>query len=202
MFKIKPNLEAIIWDFDGVILDSNLVRDQGFYEVLKAYKSEDVEELLKFHQANGGLSRYVKFKHFYGEILKVDYSDSDIQSLARSFSEIMKKLLTNKALLIKETLAFISANFEDTPMHIVSGSDGEELRFLCDELCITQFFKSIDGSPIPKTENVRVLIQSFKYESKNMVLVGDSINDFDATVDNNLQFFAYNNDEILHLTNY
>lgn len=202
MLKIKPNLEAIIWDFDGVLLDSNKVRDLGFKEVLKEYKPEDVAKLLDFHQANGGLSRYVKFEYFFAKVLQIDYSDDDIQRLAEAFSEIMKRLLTNKELLITETVNFIKAHFEQLPMHIVSGSDGQELRYLCNKLDLTKFFKSIDGSPTPKVENVKLVIEEFKYDPDNLVLVGDSINDYEAAVDSDILFFAYNNSSLEHLTSY
>ena len=37
------------WDFDGVILDSMLIRDTGFREVLKGYPLGEVDKLMEFH---------------------------------------------------------------------------------------------------------------------------------------------------------
>jgi phosphoglycolate phosphatase-like HAD superfamily hydrolase len=201
MLKLKPETRAIIWDFDGVILNSNEVRDLGFIEVLKEYNEAEVKALLDFHQANGGLSRYVKFEYFFKQVLKVHYSQEDIQNLAKQFSLIMKGLLTNKELLIQETLEFIQNN-QSYSMHIVSGSDGEELRFLCKQLGVAQYFKSIDGSPTPKVINVKNLVEKYQYQASSLVLIGDSVNDYDAANDNHISFYAYNNKAIDHLTNY
>lgn len=201
MLKLKPETKAIIWDFDGVILNSNEVRDLGFVEVLKQYNEADVKALLDFHKANGGLSRYVKFEYFFKQVLKVQYSQEDIQNLAKQFSLIMKELLTNKELLIQEILEFIQGN-QSYPMHIVSGSDGEELRFLCKQLGIAQHFKSIDGSPTPKVINVKNLIEKYRYQASSLVLIGDSVNDYDAAKENDIPFCAYNNETINYLTNY
>ena len=55
----------ILWDFDGVILDSMKIRDEGFYEIFKSHPSDLVEKLMDFHHQNGGLSRYVKIRDFY-----------------------------------------------------------------------------------------------------------------------------------------
>ena len=61
-------IRVIFWDFDGVILNSNKVRDKGFETVLSGFPKEEVDKLLKFHRQNGGLSRYVKFRYFFEEI--------------------------------------------------------------------------------------------------------------------------------------
>jgi beta-phosphoglucomutase-like phosphatase (HAD superfamily) len=39
-------IKIIFWDFDGVILNSNEVRDNGFETVLKDFPTEQVEQLL------------------------------------------------------------------------------------------------------------------------------------------------------------
>lgn len=202
MIELKPELQAIIWDFDGVILNSNKVRDQGFVEVLNDYSPDEVGQLLAFHQANGGLSRYVKFEYFFKEVVKQPYTEQDVLTLAQRFSVIMKELLTDKALLIEETLTFIQSHYHTLPMHIISGSDGEELRFLCQHLDISGYFRSIAGSPIPKLENLQRLIIQENYVASQLVLVGDSINDYEAAKFNDVPFQAYNNPALKHLTNY
>ena len=64
-------VKTILWDFDGVILDSMKIRDWGFKEILKKFNKEDVKSLLKYHRENGGLSRYVKIRYFF-EILLLE----------------------------------------------------------------------------------------------------------------------------------
>ena len=126
---MKPsNFSAILWDFDGVILNSNEVRTLGFQKVLNDFPEEQVQRLLKFHEQNGGLSRYVKFRYFYEEILKTSITRSQVNELAGRFSEIMLQLLTDKSLLIQSTLKFINKmHTTNKEMHIVSGADGKEL---------------------------------------------------------------------------
>ena len=63
-------MKIIFWDFDGVILNSNKVRDSGFEIVLKDFPKNQVELLLNYHRQNGGLSRYVKFRYFF-EVIRV-----------------------------------------------------------------------------------------------------------------------------------
>lgn len=192
----KHGIEVIFWDFDGVILDSNKVRDQGFIEVLKEFPDHDVDQLLLFHKANGGLSRYVKFRYFFEKIRNEEVSQEIIMRYAEEFSIIMKRLLIDKKLLIQETIQYIDQNYNQYAMHIVSGSDQQELRFLCHELGIDHYFRSIQGSPTPKTDIIYTLIKSNDLNKKQCVLIGDSKNDYNAAIDNGIKFVAYNNKEI------
>lgn len=186
-------IDVIFWDFDGVILNSNKIRDKGFEEVLEDFPKEEIDQLLSFHRQNGGLSRYIKFRHFFekirGEVVTVD----DINQWAKRFSEIMLSSLKDKSLLIEETTHFIRENYHNYKMHIVSGSDQTELRELCRSLEIDHFFLSIHGSPTPKDDLVRTIIKQYNYDPAHGVLIGDSINDYEAARINQLQFQAYGN---------
>lgn len=184
---------VILWDFDGVILDSMPVREYGFKKVLEEYPQEQVEELLNFHKENGGLSRYVKFRYFFEEIRGESLSEEELSRLANSYSEIMREKLCESENLISETVNYIKKNQHSFTMHIVSGSDGNELRYLCNQLNITQYFKTIEGSPTPKIQLIGNLIQKFNYAPKELCLIGDSKNDFEAAEANNIDFFGYNN---------
>ncbi|SKB36657.1 Phosphoglycolate phosphatase, HAD superfamily [Salegentibacter holothuriorum] len=193
------NKLAILWDFDGVILDSMPVREYGFKKVLEKYPTREVNLLLDFHKVNGGLSRYVKFRYFFKEIRKEDVSEEKLSNLAKSYSDIMRKKLVSKNNLILETINFIKENKSNFNMHIVSGSDNNELNFLCDKLIISQYFKSIEGSPTPKIELVRSLIKRYGYAPENICLIGDSMNDFEAANLNSIDFYGYNNPDLKNL---
>jgi phosphoglycolate phosphatase-like HAD superfamily hydrolase len=187
----------ILWDFDGVILNSNPARTLGFKKVLEDFPNDQVEKLLDFHNKNGGLSRYVKFRYLYEVIRGEEVDEHRIQDLANQFSLIMKQILTNPQLLIQDSVFFIQQNCSQIQMHIVSGSDHQELRFLCEKLGISNCFKSISGSPTPKTELVRYLVESEIIDPQITCLIGDSINDFEAANDNNIDFFGFNNPELV-----
>ena len=79
-------------------------------------------------------------------------------------------------------------------MHIVSGSDGNELRYLCGELGISEYFKSIQGSPTPKIQLVSKVLDHNRYQAKDCLLIGDSINDYEAANYNSIRFWGYNNE--------
>ena len=188
MNKIK----VIFWDFDGVILNSNKVRDSGFEIVLNDFPKNQVALLLNYHKQNGGLSRYVKFRYFFEVIRGEKVSNDKIQTYAQLFSDIMLRELKNRDLLIKDSVKFIEENKDNYRMHIVSGSDGDELNLLCQSLDIDKYFKTIHGSPTAKNDLVKNILKEFNYKEELCVLIGDSVNDYDAAIKNNIKFLGYN----------
>lgn len=192
-FMMFESIQTLLWDFDGVILDSVPIRDEGYWHVLKNYPEEKVEELIEFQRNQGGLSRYVKFRYFYEKILGKKISDKKVNDFAKQFSDYMVQKLTDTDLLIADTLEFIRDYHKKYNMHIVSGSDQKELRYLCHKLKIDHFFKSIHGSPTPKITLVKNILAKYNYDPDDVALIGDSINDFDAADRNSIRFFGYNN---------
>ena len=186
-------MKNVFWDFDGVILDSMEIRDWGFREIFKNFDKKEVEELIKYHTLNGGLSRYVKIRHFFNKILFQKISDEKVQCYANLFSSLMKQKLLNKDNLIPETIRFIKSNYKAFDFHVVSGSDEKELRYLCKELGIQKYFITINGSPTPKSKIVSRLIDDYKLDKKETCLIGDSINDYEAAISNKIIFFGFNN---------
>lgn len=174
------NPKVIFWDFDGVILDSNPIRDYGFLKCLEEYPKEEVDKLMAYHQANGGFSRYVKFRYFFEEIRGEQISEKEVDDWAQRFSKIVLNELVNPQLLIQENLCYIKENYQSIQMHLVSGSDQNELKYVCSQLGIDHYFQSIHGSPKPKKIWVKEIMELNEYEPNECLLVGDSVNDKEA----------------------
>ncbi len=86
----------ILWGFDGVIINSDSARIEGFVVALNAFPKEQVDQLLEFHRQNGGLSRYVKFRYFFEKIRNESVDDKTILKYAETFSSLMKNVLKDK----------------------------------------------------------------------------------------------------------
>ncbi|HEB7538514.1 TPA: HAD family hydrolase [Campylobacter coli] len=186
-------IRSVLWDFDGVIIDSLAVRDYGFREIFKDFDKVLVEKLIEYHSINGGLSRFHKIRYFFNEILKKDIDDKEVKAYADKFSLIMREELVKSKYLILDSVNFIKENYKKYNFHIVSGSEHNELNFLCQKLQINHYFHSINGSPTPKIELVKNLLIKENYKKSETILIGDSINDYEAAKENNIAFYGYNN---------
>jgi phosphoglycolate phosphatase-like HAD superfamily hydrolase len=195
-------IKNILWDFDGVILDSMPIRDYGFRRIFEYYSEDNIEKLISYHRDNGGLSRFHKIKYFYNEILKKDIDEEIIERYAQNFTIIMKNQLVDKKYLIQDSVNFIKLNYNQFNFHIVSGSEHNELNYLCEKLELEKYFLSINGSPTPKNDLVKNLLEKENYKKTETILIGDSVNDYEAAKINNIKFYGFNNLELRELDSY
>ena len=188
--------DGVIWDYDGVILDSDEIREFGFVDCLKAFPSHEVDQLLAFHRENGGLSRFVKFRHFFEVIRKEELTEERLSQLCAKFSSIMRQKLESKSLLLQCAIRQIQHNHQmGRPQFIASGSAQDELRVLCKAQDIDTYFDGIFGSPTHKNDIVAAIIRE-RPELDAWCLIGDSINDFHAAEKSNIDFFGVRNDSL------
>ena len=200
MDDVFTGYDAVIWDYDGVIINSDETRELGFVRCLTDYPAEQVQLLLDFHRANGGLSRFVKFRYFFEEIRKEILTERALLNLCRDFSVIMRQTLPRRELLFESALKQLVRNTEiDRVQFIASGSAQDELRFLCREQGIEQHFAGIFGSPTPKNEIVASILRD-NPNLESWCLIGDSINDFEAAKGNNIDFFGVRDQRLSHLS--
>jgi len=200
--NLLNSIKIIVFDFDGVIIDSMEVRDLGFRKIFENYPSEKVEKLIEYHRINGGLSRFHKIDYFYKQILGNDINTEKIYLYSNEFSNIMREELVKEKYIITEWIEFIKENNDKYIMHIASGSEEKELRYICDKLGISKYFKSIHGSPIHKNELVRSIMKDNSYNKDEVVMIGDSINDYEAADVNQIKFIGYNNKNLQGVGDY
>lgn len=195
-------IKTIFWDFDGVILDSMKIKGDGFVELFKNFSSKDVRILENYHYMNGGVSRFDKIEYFYNHVLKKDISKKEILKLADKFSNIIKVNLFDSKNLIDDSMSFIKDNFNNYNFHIISGAENKELNKLCQKLQIESYFQSITGSPAKKEVLVKLTVEKFNYKKNEILLIGDSVNDYEAAKKNNVKFRGYNNTYLKRFGNY
>ncbi len=189
-------IKAILFDFDGVILDSMRIKGEGFKTIFADFPAEALAEIETYHYANGGVSRFEKIRYFFEKILCRQISEEEIRRYADAFADTIAKALFDRNNLISETVAFIKTHAADVTMHIVSGAEHNELNRLCDYFGLTSYFRSIEGSPTPKTQIVANIITHYGYNHDELILIGDSINDYEAAHANHVRFYGYNNPQL------
>lgn len=193
---------TIFWDFDGVILNSDEVRTEGFKYIFDSYSKKHIDMLINYHTINGGLSRYEKIEYFSQKILDKKLNDEEKKQYAQLYGNYCRERLCDKNLLIKNSINFISENHKNFDFHLVSASDEKELIYLCSNLDIKKYFKSISGSPVNKIKNIKRLLKSNNYIESKCCLIGDSINDKVAAIENSISFFGFNNKKLIKDSEY
>lgn len=168
-------LKAIIFDFDGVIIESFDIKTQAFRELFKY--SDKVEEIVEYHKQNGGVSRYKKFKYIYSEILKQPLDDKTFNDLGERFSNLVVEEI-KKCPYVPGAIEFIRSNSNKLKLFIASGTPEEELKAIVAARDITKYFKGIYGSPAVKSEILRGILGRENMDKKDVIFIGDTITDY------------------------
>jgi HAD superfamily hydrolase (TIGR01549 family) len=178
--------QSLVFDCDGVILNSNHVKTNAFYQAAISYGESAAKTLVDYHIQNGGISRYRKFEYFLEHIVRQESDQKDLDFLLKRYSEITWEGLLRSE--ITQDLLELKSNSENIRWHIVSGSDQRELRKLFEARNLTDFFDGgIFGSPHTKEE---ILLREIKVGNIQLpaVFIGDSRYDYDAARQSGLEF--------------
>lgn len=178
MKKRLQEYKTLVFDCDGVVLDSNRVKSDAFYNSVLAYGDAPARSLLKFHQDNGGISRYKKFDHFFDSIYPLNDAEQEKDRALQLYSQYVKEGLLKCN--VEPRLAELSRAYPRSKWLIVSGGDQAELRKVFIERGINKIFEGgIFGSPDTKDE-----ILSREVEARNIsfpaLFIGDSKYDYTA----------------------
>lgn len=166
---------TLVFDCDGVVLDSNKVKTEAFRQAALPYGIEAAEVLVAHHISNGGVSRYKKFQYFLDEIVQPGQKGPDLEMLLANYAAAVRGGLMTCA--IANGLRELRSAYPDQRWLIVSGGDQAELReiFAARDL-VALFDGGIFGSPDTKETILAREIESGNIQQPALFL-GDSAYD-------------------------
>lgn len=172
---------TLVFDCDGVVLDSNRVKTQAFYEAALPYGEAAAQALVEHHVANGGISRYKKFSYFVEDLVPV-YAPGTVgpsrEELLASYADCVHDGLLSCA--VAPGLEVLRQRTSSARWLIVSGGDQAELRDVFTQRDIAKWFNGgIFGSPDTKDEILARELATGNIESPALFL-GDSKYDYQA----------------------
>lgn len=177
--------ETLVFDCDGVVLDSNRVKTQAFYEAALPYGRDAAQRLVEYHVNHGGISRYKKFALFLEEMVDGRRGPA-MESLLDTYAMRVRDGLMSCE--IAPGLDELRQSTRESRWLIVSGGDQTEIREVFAARGISEYFDGgIYGSPDTKDE-----ILARELDRKNIsdtaLFLGDSTYDHRASSEAGLDF--------------
>ena len=182
-------VNAIIFDFDGVVLESLNVKTNAFKKLYEPYGSDISKRVVEHHLENGGVSRFDKIKFYHNIFLGEDIDEGKIQKIAQKFTEMVVNEIM-KVPFVDGAKQFIEDNYKRYLMFISSATPTNELNFICKQRKIAKYFQGIFGSPDSKSKHISSIITNYSLNNREIVFIGDSSSDLDAANTHNLTFIA------------
>lgn len=179
--------QTLVFDCDGVILDSNQLKIEAYYDTAIAFGSNELQAkaLVAHHIKLGGISRYPKFEYFLREILQKPVTEVALQNLLETFGSTVERLLSD--CMVAPGLHELRSKTSSRWL-VISGGDQVELQKIFKLRGLDSLFDGgIFGSPDNKDEILRREI-----DNGNILMpalfIGDSRYDHQASTRAGLDF--------------
>ena len=194
IIEVIESKATFVFDFDGVLADSVNIKTWAFGELYKQYGEKVVNQVVSHHIANGGMSRFEKFKYYHKEFLNLELSEKAMNTLCQSFSNLVMKAVINspeisgadkflKHYCINNKLSFVN-----------SATPQNEIQEIVNQRKMDHFFTSIYGSPNSKLDNLMSIFSRYNITPDQTVFFGDAIADFNAAKEVGCEFIGIGED--------
>lgn len=178
--------DYIFWDFDGVIKESNFVKEQAYYQIFQKYGNEFADRVRIHHLENEGVSRYEKIP-LYLQWAGRSSSKKIVERIAQEYSS-----LTIRAVVESEWVLgvdrFLKQYSNKKSFFLVSATPDHDLLSIVEMLDIKNYFKEINGSSTPKYLAIKYALKKYNIPNSRAVMIGDSRVDFEASSFNGIDF--------------
>jgi len=180
--------KSIVFDCDGVVLDSNVVKTEAYFRTAKNLGATDAQAqaLVEYHVELGGISRYHKFEWYLHEVLNQPVTEQAVQALLDEFARELEVGLMECA--VAEGLEDVRSATPKANWMILSGGDQQEIRALFAKRDLAKYFDGgLFGSPDNKDTVLAREIASGNLQFPAL-FIGDSKYDFEAATRAGLDF--------------
>lgn len=181
-------IKAIVFDFDGVILDSADIKTVAFRKLFFDFP-EQIDAIIKYHTDNMGISRYDKFRYIYKNILMLPLTEEEERNLGKRFSDIVLKEIL-EAPFVRGAIEFLQDSDRSTSFFVASGTPHDELDFITKKREVNQWFTEVHGTPKGKVDIILDIMERYGYKKNEVVFVGDAESDRKAAVKTGIHFVA------------
>jgi HAD superfamily hydrolase (TIGR01509 family) len=172
----EPRL--IVFDFDGVILESADIKTHAFARLFE-HHPEHVEAIVELHLRLAGVSRFDKFRMIYEDILDVPLDDVELGRLGDEFSRIaLQEIL--ECPFVPGAREFLRTRSAHQGLYVASGTPEEELRDIVRARKLDRFFDGVYGTPAVKADIALRILADTGAAPHEAVFVGDATTDLEG----------------------
>ncbi len=186
--------DAVIFDCDGVILDSNNMKISAMGSALSAagYPATHIPCAISYFKNNFGKNRFHHVNYFVSDLLGSALPEgTDSENLKTEIISAYAEAVEQEYMEVAEADGvrnLLASWFARSDLYIASGSEQEQLQRVMKARNLDDFFIDILGSPASKVDNVRKIINK---GYKNVLFIGDAVADMQAAFDNGIDFVFY-----------
>lgn len=170
-------IKVIVFDFDGVFVDSNPLKDQAWFKIFDNHPKIPRHIVADVLSQNKGTRFDILRTIFERAGFPKEEVQQHIHIEALRFDALVQDWIVKRGLIpgVSNTLADFGARFH---MYINSGTPNPSLRMSVERLGIKHYFQDIYGSPPNKDENLKIILGRENISGKEAIVIGDAEEDY------------------------
>jgi phosphoglycolate phosphatase-like HAD superfamily hydrolase len=180
--------DVLVFDFDGVILESADIKTRAFRELFAAHPDR-VDEIVAYHEANAGISRFLKFRHIYGHMLGRPLGPEEERALGEQFAALVIEEVV-RCPFVPGALELLQAYSGSRPLFVASGTPDDELRRIVAARNLTALFLGVYGAPKGKSAILEEILVMTKAPRASLLFIGDGKSDYEAAKAAGVEFIG------------
>ena len=171
---------AIIFDFDGVLAESNQVKESAFEDLAKLYP-QYAERMVAYHREHYSSPRMIKFKYYVNELMDRPGDAELLEEMASRFSKIVKQNVIGAA-DVPGARALLEHVSKKLPLYISSMTPQGELTEILEARGIDGYFVEVFGNPpIKKYDAIQRVLSREELRPSQVIFIGDSYSDYEVS---------------------
>lgn len=175
------NQKLNIFDFDGTIAETNLLKSDAFSFAAKQFGSDIEKWFVKYHKENGGVTRQEKIRKLCQKV-----GNEDIYSHCLGLYEeyLAEHWLTCP--LVRGVRSYLEGL--DSVNIILSGGAKVEIEDYLAANGLSPYFEEVYGNPVDKVVNLEAIKSKYIHHNTDILFYGDSKLDFELASSINAEF--------------
>jgi len=192
-------IKGIIFDFDGVIVESTDIKTEAFAKLFEPEGASIVRKVVSYHKDNMGVSRFDKFRYIYHNILRRKLDNDKFSLLCKKFTSLVLNAVIAVP-YVKGVQKFFKNKSKQYELFIVTATPHDEINAIVRRRGLGKIFRTVYGAPLAKYDAVKRILKDNKIKPQNAIYVGDAMSDYLAAKDNGVKFIARikDNEEIFN----
>lgn len=186
---ILKKAKAVVFDFDGTLVDSNPIKIGAFEKCFSGFDRERQGRVLAYCRGHHHTPRQIKFRHVFENILGLPFTPDVEKKMLQAYARQTTDAVI-RAEEIPGAFDFLARIGAGKTVALLSSTPHPILRSILQKRGILKFFDAVRGAPVDKASWLKAFEKKHRFAKGETLFFGDTNEDALAAEKAGIPFVA------------